>query len=342
MSTKASMLATVLIPLAFALPRPASSETLTYSTPESPSHATSVNLDQPFMKCVRERSNGSVDFQYFPGGQVAGYKEGVYAVQQRLTDISLLSLGVSAGDLPLHSVTTLPGTAGSPTESLNAYRKAVSAADALTNELRAKKLHALMYNPFPASEIISRGAPIVSVKDFSGKKIRVAGGAFQTVIQSLGAVPVQLAPGDIYLSLQQGAIDATALPISGINSYKLAELIKSVSTNISIAQAGGFVVMNLEKLNSLNDMQKEVLRACAAQAEESMAKFLEDEVAKTLAALESKGVKVYTVPQEELSKIKGSMGSAAEEFLTRIESRAPEARNVYSSLQGYFKDRNNH
>src|SRR5207302_4690222 len=48
---------------------------------------------------------------------------------------------------------------------------------------------------------------IKSVDDLKGLRMRI-GGLGGTVLSRLGAVPTQIAPGDIYTSLERGTIDA--------------------------------------------------------------------------------------------------------------------------------------
>jgi TRAP-type C4-dicarboxylate transport system substrate-binding protein len=69
--------------------------------------------------------------------------------------------------------------------------------------------------------------PINTVADLKGKKISAAGLMAQT-LQSLGAVPVAMTPGEQYEGLQKGTIDANVGPYSAMKDFKFYEVAKYI------------------------------------------------------------------------------------------------------------------
>ncbi|MBE2277528.1 MAG: TRAP transporter substrate-binding protein DctP [Rhodobacteraceae bacterium] len=311
----------------------AGAQTFIFSEPEPTTHFASSEMDMVFMRCVEERSAGQIGFNYFPGGQIASYQQSYDSIRSGVMDIVLFSVGLVSSELPLQSVTTLPGTSGTPTESLQAYRTVRSETTALDDELAAVGLKALMYNPYPLSQILlNRDAP-QSLAEMQGIKVRIAGGAFFPLYTHMGALPIQMPPGDIYMALQQNTLDAATLPITGVTSYQLDDVLRSVSLNADLAQTAGLVVMRLDRWNELDATGQETFAACAAQAEDNVARFLEAEVARTVERLRQNDVEAFEFSAADLETLDGYKEAAALEFLERIKERAPDAQAVYDALR---------
>jgi len=110
--------------------------------------------------------------------------------------------------------------------------------------------------------IIAATKPILSVDDFKGLNMRVAGaGADYKVFAHFGAQLTTINYSETYLALKQGIVDSVTLPISNLYSMKFGEVCKHVSTTNEIYQQLCFV-MNNEKFESMpEDLQKMLIEA---------------------------------------------------------------------------------
>jgi TRAP-type transport system periplasmic protein len=316
---------------AFAAPAIAE-ERLIFGTAIPPTHMISVQLHTPLMECISSATGGAVQFDFFPSAQLVKHDTAVEGIASGVVDVTYLNLGTVAGDLPLHGITALPGTAGTPTQSLAGYRSARAAVPELEAELTGKGMRALIYNPFPPHQFLSRTTPIATVADVAGKKIRIAGGAFNAFMTQIGGVPIEMPAGDIYLSLQQGVLDAVALPISSIMSYKLNEVISSASSNANLGQGAGLVVISTAAWDALDDTARTAFTTCSLEAEDRIAAALESEVETTLALLVGQGIEVFELAPEDLVALHDAMDDAAIEYVERIAARNPTAQKVYDAL----------
>jgi len=105
---------------------------------------------------------------------------------------------------------------------------------------------------------------ITSVADFKGLKIRMPG-LGGLVMQKLGAVPVGLAPGEIFTSLQTGVIDATEFlgPFSdsAMGFHKVAK--NYYFPGFHEPNGSGEALVSLAALEALpKDLQEIVAKAC--------------------------------------------------------------------------------
>ncbi len=107
--------------------------------------------------------------------------------------------------------------------------------------------------------------------DLKGLKMRVAGFA-GAVLQKLGVVPQQLAAGDVYQSLERGAIDAVEwvgpYDDEKLGLYKVAKYYYYPGWWEGGAMLHIFT--NLDKWNSLPKSYQAIIRNCAAHANTTM------------------------------------------------------------------------
>ncbi|KKX30513.1 TRAP transporter substrate-binding protein [Rhizobium sp. LC145] len=116
---------------------------------------------------------------------------------------------------------------------------------------------------------------INTVDDFKGVKMRIAGIAGR-VLEKLGAVPQQIAGGDIYPALEKGTIDAAEW-VGPYDDHKLGFYKVAKYYYYPAFWEGGPVIhgmVNLDKWNSLpKNYQAALIDACAYANTNMMAKY---------------------------------------------------------------------
>ncbi len=98
-----------------------------------------------------------------------------------------------------------------------------------------------------------------SIGDLKGKKIRVPP-LTRFFVTAIGAEPVTLPPGEVYLALERGTVEGFSWPyFDGFNNFGWQEVSKFVIAH-PLYRDGTGVNMNLKKWNSLpKDVQKIIL-----------------------------------------------------------------------------------
>ena len=159
-----------------------------------------------FSKRVAEMSDNKFQIQVFAGGEIVPGLQVLDAVQNGTVEMgNTASTTTGAKMRPLRSGRR--SRFGVNTRQMNAWLR-FGEGQTLMNELFAK------YNciGFAAGNTGAQMGgffrkEIQTVDDLKGLKFRV-GGFAGTILQRLGAVPQQLAAGDIYPALEKGTIDA--------------------------------------------------------------------------------------------------------------------------------------
>ncbi len=109
--------------------------------------------------------------------------------------------------------------------------------------------------------------PVMVPADLKGLKLRTPGSKTRVLaFTMLGASPITMNIGEVYLALQQGVVDGQENPFGNINKWKWYEVQKYISLSRHVYTPITFV-MNLKKYNSLTDEQRAAVDRAAMRAE---------------------------------------------------------------------------
>jgi TRAP-type C4-dicarboxylate transport system substrate-binding protein len=218
---------------------------LSYANMFPPTHIQS-KLPESWCKEVEKRTNGKVKVTYYPGQTLLKGPKIWSGVINGIADAGTSVLGYSRGVFPSMEAIDLP----------MGYPNAIVATKVINDfyykfKPRPFKKVKVMYFHAHGPGILHSKKPVYKLEDLKGMKVRSYG--FNAKMTSaLGAVPVAMSQAGVYEALQKGVADATFSPAEVLKGWKQAEVVKSTTLCYSVGYtAGFFVVMNLDKWNSL-------------------------------------------------------------------------------------------
>ncbi|MCE2437579.1 MAG: TRAP transporter substrate-binding protein DctP [Pseudomonadales bacterium] len=134
---------------------------------------------------------------------------------------------------PALMVLSLPFLPMSGTEQSLAVREAVYAHPAIKREMARWGARLYVSSLLPQYEFMGRGKPPRTLEDWKGKTVRAGGGLGQAM-RALGAAPTSSPATEVYTGLQQGTMDAAAMPFTYAHiSYRLHEVSEWYTSNLS-------------------------------------------------------------------------------------------------------------
>ncbi|MBE0415512.1 MAG: TRAP transporter substrate-binding protein [Dehalococcoidia bacterium] len=141
------------------------------------------------------------------------------------------------------------------------------------------------------SQTYASRVSINSTADLEGLKIRVPAPLLNPLIQAWGASPIMLSPGEVYMALYQGAVDAAFSGYSRIllsRWYECADYLWEPTVGYG---AGYAFAMNLDKWNSLPPQYQELILEIAQELEQFCREqgAIDDERDRTI-LIEEKGM----------------------------------------------------
>ncbi|WAJ71134.1 TRAP transporter substrate-binding protein [Catenovulum adriaticum] len=175
---------------------------------------------------------------------------------------------------------------------------------------------------------------INSLDDLKGLKMRIPGLAGD-VISKLGAIPVSLPGGEIFSSMQSGAIDATdwvgPYNDQAFGLYKVAPYY--YATAWQEAGAAMEFIINEEAMNAL---PKDLQRIVKVAAEKTNANMLALYTAKNNQALQTlindHQVQVKQFPQDVIKGLK----QASQEVIADLVATDPQTAKIYQSYKSFL------
>lgn len=175
--------------------------------------------------------------------------------------------------------------------------------------------------------------PIDSLKDLEGLKMRIPGLGGE-VLKRLGGTPVNLPGGEIFTSLQSGAIDATEWvgPYNDLafGLHKAAKFYYYPGWHEPGTTLECFI--NQQALQALpKDLQSIVLNACKVANLDLLAEFTarNNEALNTLVTQHKVDLRKF--PDEVLKKLK----TISDEVVAEVAAKDPASKKVYDSFRTF-------
>jgi len=218
-----------------------------------------------FFKMVEEATDGKyvLDLELFPVGTLLGGAELYDGVVNAIVDSGCSVPAYTPGRFPVMLTLSQAGIAP-PTSSDSAGRIVWD----FYNKYKPKETEdvKVLYWFATGPGWLHSGTPVRTLDDIKGMDIRSTG-ASATAVKALGANPIAMPQGDVYLSAQKGIVKGSIAPLEVLQGFKQAEVF-DYSTFVPFAYSEQFyVVMNWNKWNSL---PKDLQDAFDAVAEDAM------------------------------------------------------------------------
>jgi len=201
---------------------------------------------QKFKELAEKYTNGAVDVQLFPTGQL--YSDDTKAIQAlRSNAIQMIcpSTAKFTAMFPKFQVFDLPYLFLS-TDMAQEAMTAPDIGQKLFNMLREKRMLGLAVWANAFRQVGNNVRPIKSLDDFKGIKMRVQKSKpFIAMFRRVGANPTPMPWGEVHTALEQKTIDSIEPTFNAWESQKLYELVKYM-TETRHTFTGYFVATNLE------------------------------------------------------------------------------------------------
>lgn len=310
---------------------------LKLSTNSSPTHWSSVEAFVPFMTCVTDRTKGEITFDFFHSSQLATTTESLSAVTGGIVEVSYLALSALSDKMPVSGISMLPDMGGSATQMAKAFRKVLTDGGPFADEFSRNNVHPLFIIMTPPYQIVMRDNAARTPEDFAGKKLRVSGSALSMVVSSLGGVPVEMPPSEIYLAMQQGVVDGTVLSLPSLAPYSLQEIAGAASMNATLGGATAVLSIDTRIWDALDPGQQDAMTRCGEEVEAHINAFVDGLNASLADEFRATGVDVYALTATELSDISDYLLTVRESYVQRISDRgfpAQEALAQYLATLG--------
>ena len=257
---------------------------------------------QKFADLVNERSEGTINVEFYPAGQLFNDETMITAIPQGGVEMGVCQTANWAGLVPEAEWFTL----SSYWDDYDWFKRCCYGEpgeyvmDLIEEKCGVKILTLFNYG---VCELVTT-MPIEGPESFQGTKMRMLGTSEALYLESLGGAPVSISASENYEGLQKGTIDGASTGPSSVLSRRLYEVAPYVTLGTYLKETKYFLMMNGNVWNSLTEDQQTLLQECADEALEYNLEACVQEDADDIAELEAmEGVTVTTLSDEAFDEI---------------------------------------
>lgn len=190
-----------------------------FSTWHPPAGADVQKLWTPMLEKMKKRSSGRITYSMFPGGALGKGPEHYDIVRTGLSDMGYATLTWTPGRFPLTDVLSSP--IACPAKWKGAEIGMGMYDRILKSEFEDVKV--LHINNCVMAHLWTT-KQVRTLEDLKGLKIRTPGGLQTLSLEAIGATPVFMPIGDVYLSMETGVIDGVVTCPALVNAFKIYEV----------------------------------------------------------------------------------------------------------------------
>ena len=238
---------------------------LKMSVESAPGAATQVML-AAFRDALKEELGDAVAIEYFDGGTLGD--EIVHMEMVRSGQLDVIPIGSDAVQLDAKwAVFDMPFLI--PDREVASKILDGEIGQQLTASMRENAdLQVLGFGEIGFRNITNNVRPIVTPADLQGLKLRTPGSKTRILaFEKLGATPVTMNIGELYLALQQGTVDGQENPLGNIKAFSWHEVQDYLSLS-SHVYTPITLVMNVARWDGLSDDHNAAVERAAQKAVE--------------------------------------------------------------------------
>lgn len=296
-------------------------------------HLIVAGILKPWAEAIEAETGGSLDFEIMtsalgpPPAQFDLMLDGAI-------DVGYGVSGHNPGRFTMTQVMDLPFASPDPWAGSAAAWTTYQKYGAQYGEHEGAHVVGLFTHSTPA--IHMRGAPIETLADLEGMKIRVGGNVTGRMMAALGATPVQLPPTEAQTAMSRGVADGITFPLESIDFFGITPVIESTTLIPGGLYTDTFwVAFNQQTWDGLTPEQQAAIEKHSGMAIALLAGWAWTN-GDTLgeAGLREKGVTFVTLGDDVVTQMKGRLGVLTDEWLAEAETRGLPGQEILDYAHG--------
>lgn len=299
-----------------------SQTSLRFSTWHVPLSREVKTVWEPMLQELRKRSRDKISYTLFAGGALGKATEHYDIVAKGLSDMGYFTATFTPGRFPLTDVL-----------SLAAWVDGKDVATEIGNSMYQRILH----REFKGVKVVELNGciqsflwtkkPVRTLEDAKGMKIRTPGGHQTNYIKAIGAEPVLMPPGDVYMAIETGTVDGLVTCPPVLLSFKLHEVVRhGVIATFGCVSEG--VVMNETTWKRLPEDLRPVLEEVCHNPFRTTGGLTRDVYKEMVKEIAEKKVELYNLPSKEAERWYDRFREVTRRWVADLEARHLPGREV--------------
>lgn len=283
-----------------------------------------VQIEKDFAEKIKERTDGRVEIDItFAGGLGKGEEVATLAGRGAI-DMASVAPGYYPDQLLFWKAYQIPFVFDDPVQAIDVLTRSYQEFPVFKEELDKMNVRHLFHQPLGSYYLTGPSPDCASVASLEGKKIRSFGADVPKLHNAIGAVPVTVAPTEVYEALQRGTIDYSFLNAGNIESLRLYEPGKNNCGPI-MTITGHLIVIGNRTWNRLPADIQEIFLDQAAKSQQTYLDWVVAGDEEAVAAIEANGATFTPFPDEEMAKWQEATPDLLQAWAESLSARGLEA-----------------
>jgi len=251
---------------------------------------------------IKELSNGEIEFEFFPGGQLGNEREVFESVQLGTIDAAFMSSPVISGFSDVLNGFDTPYLCDN---DMDLYQEIVNSGigDRMFEKLRKETgVVGISYLINPGRDFYLN-VPFNSLEDAKGVKIRsMESPVHLETYKALGFNPTPLPYSEVYQAAKTGIVDGFEDVSVSVRSQKNYEVAKHIVISGHLTAAPVFI-MSENAWGKLNDQEKEWMKEAGIVAQTATKETYQAETEKTYEFMKEQGLTITHINMEKAKEL---------------------------------------
>lgn len=209
--------------------------------------------------------SGIINVDYYDSAKLLKADEQLPALRAGTIDFMFHTTSYITRSVPILGITGLPGIVEALYENPERLAQGSPLFELMQEKMHEEGLHmvSMMGNILEPEYIWSTAAaPVTSIADLQGKKVRVVSFEATQVVEGFGAASVRVPSSELYLALQRNTVDAAVANISTIVGRSLQEQLKHVY-KLPLTAYGIGLFMTTQRWEAMSAEEKDAFNVAA-------------------------------------------------------------------------------
>jgi TRAP-type transport system periplasmic protein len=290
----------------------------------------------PMLEEMKKKSGGKMNYTMYAGAALGKGPDHFDIVAKGLSDMGYFTATWTPGRFPLTDVLSLAVWIDGKDVAADIGNAVYDRA--LKDEFKNVKVMEL--NGCIQSFIWTK-KPVSKMADLKGMKLRSPGGHQTNYIKALGAEPLFMPLGDVYLAMETGTVDGIVTCPPLILAYKLQEVAKN-ATVLTFGCVSEGTIMNMNSWNKLPAEDKKIVDEVGRNPFKATGGLTRDDYKVIMSEITKAGVKLIDLPKAEAEQWYGKFQDVTRKWVTELEAKGLPAKKTVAIMNEECEKRNVH
>lgn len=304
---------------------------LTLASPFPANHHQQVEVLEPLVEEIKEKTNGRIIIHIHAGGSLSGGTAVADDTATGAVDIGWTMQGYTPGRFPLTALAEFSGLFSSATEAGSTLWKLLEQNEAFQEEYKDYKVMAFL--PPPPGNVYTVDRPIRGIKDFKGLHLRTSTAFAEAVVSALGGTAANIPMGEVYDALERGVIGGLCTDHTAINTYKHYEVIHHAVDGIDLFLSPQIWFFSKKSWDKLPAEDQAILESLFGLELSKKCTGVYDSLSSVgYQVMVDHNIEIYKWTEENKQELKKVVDPLIEEYIAEQEAKGLPARQVYEEM----------